>query len=58
MSRSDPSLPMPSETLTRPDSDDALQQAIDRADAALGARQNPDGHWVFELEADATIPAE
>ena len=49
---------MPSETLTRPDSDDALQQAIDRADAALGARQNPDGHWVFELEADATIPAE
>src|SRR6202012_2891495 len=21
-------------------------------------RQQPDGHWVFELEADATIPAE
>ena len=20
--------------------------------------QRPDGHWVFELEADATIPAE
>ncbi len=25
---------------------------------ALLARQRPDGHWVFELEADATIPAE
>ncbi len=32
--------------------------AIDRASQALGARQNDDGHWVFELEADATIPAE
>lgn len=49
---------MPSETLTRPDTDDTLAHAIDRADAALGRRQNPDGHWVFELEADATIPAE
>lgn len=25
---------------------------------ALGGVQRPDGHWVFELEADATIPAE
>jgi squalene-hopene/tetraprenyl-beta-curcumene cyclase len=25
---------------------------------ALLDRQQPDGHWVFELEADATIPAE
>src|SRR5205085_6784543 len=25
---------------------------------ALLARQKNDGHWVFELEADATIPAE
>ena len=25
---------------------------------ALLERQKPDGHWVFELEADATIPAE
>src|SRR5450755_2481806 len=32
--------------------------AIDRATANLLAQQRPDGHWVFELEADATIPAE
>ncbi|WP_174275356.1 squalene--hopene cyclase [Sphingomonas bacterium] len=38
---------------------------IDRIDAAVGGAaralkrlQQPDGHWVFELEADATIPAE
>ena len=29
-----------------------------RATDALLADQQPDGHWVFELEADATIPAE
>ena len=28
------------------------------ATQALLACQRPDGHWVFELEADATIPAE
>jgi len=53
---------MPSDTLTRPASlqldGDALEHAITRAASALGARQKPDGHWVFELEADATIPAE
>jgi squalene-hopene/tetraprenyl-beta-curcumene cyclase len=53
---------MPSDILTRPDvrqlDDDTLEHAITRAAAALGARQNADGHWVFELEADATIPAE
>ena len=38
--------------------DGALDGAIDRASQALDARQNADGHWVFELEADATIPAE
>ncbi len=32
--------------------------AVARAAAALGRAQKPDGHWVFELEADATIPAE
>ncbi|WP_395398286.1 squalene--hopene cyclase [Novosphingobium sp. BL-8A] len=36
----------------------AIDTAIDRAAAALAAAQQPDGHWVFELEADCTIPAE
>jgi squalene-hopene/tetraprenyl-beta-curcumene cyclase len=35
-----------------------LNSAIGRATAALLALQKPDGHWLFELEADATIPAE
>jgi squalene-hopene/tetraprenyl-beta-curcumene cyclase len=37
---------------------DQLARSIDSATQALLARQKPDGHWVFELEADATIPAE
>ena len=42
-----------------PDSDDArLDAAVARATAGLLRWQRPDGHWVFELEADATIPAE
>jgi len=32
--------------------------AVRRAAVALARRQHPDGHWLFELEADATIPAE
>jgi squalene-hopene/tetraprenyl-beta-curcumene cyclase len=36
----------------------ATDLAIDRAVEHLLARQRPDGHWLFELEADATIPAE
>jgi len=35
-----------------------LAAAVDRATAALRAHQRDDGHFVFELEADATIPAE
>ncbi len=31
---------------------------VARATDALLKAQQPDGHWVFELEADATIPAE
>lgn len=36
----------------------AVDEAIARAQDALLAAQRDDGHWVFELEADATIPAE
>lgn len=36
----------------------ALDAPIERAAAALLAEQRADGHFVFELEADATIPAE
>ncbi|HEY6335023.1 MAG TPA: squalene--hopene cyclase [Alphaproteobacteria bacterium] len=35
-----------------------LDPVIAEATAALKALQRADGHWVFELEADATIPAE
>ena len=35
-----------------------LDDAIGAASRALLSRQKSDGHWVFELEADATIPAE
>ena len=37
---------------------DTLDRRIDAAAAALRAAQRADGHWVFELEADVTIPAE
>jgi squalene-hopene/tetraprenyl-beta-curcumene cyclase len=36
----------------------SLDQQIESATQALLDCQRPDGHWVFELEADATIPAE
>jgi squalene-hopene/tetraprenyl-beta-curcumene cyclase len=39
-------------------SQDILESAIARATDAILADQRPDGHWVYELEADATIPAE
>ncbi len=35
-----------------------VDKAVSRSTAALLERQREDGHWVFELEADATIPAE
>jgi squalene-hopene/tetraprenyl-beta-curcumene cyclase len=38
--------------------DDVLDRCIGAATTALARRQQPDGHWVFELEADSTIPAE
>ncbi|RAR64948.1 squalene-hopene/tetraprenyl-beta-curcumene cyclase [Paraburkholderia unamae] len=35
-----------------------LDAAVVRATDAILADQRADGHWVYELEADATIPAE
>src|SRR5580692_3374607 len=35
-----------------------LDEAITRAAESLVALQHRDGHWVFELEADVTIPSE
>ncbi len=37
---------------------DALDAGITHALDALLAQQQADGHWVYELEADATIPSE
>src|SRR5260370_22979154 len=42
----------------QPAGEPALERAIERATRALLDLQRPDGHWLFELEADATIPAE
>ena len=35
-----------------------LDEAVARASESLVAMQHADGHWVFELEADVTIPSE
>jgi squalene-hopene/tetraprenyl-beta-curcumene cyclase len=37
---------------------DALEKGITSAAAAMRDLQRDDGHWVFELEADDTIPSE
>jgi squalene-hopene/tetraprenyl-beta-curcumene cyclase len=36
----------------------SLKDAINAARESLLKHQQPDGHWVYELEADCTIPAE
>jgi squalene-hopene/tetraprenyl-beta-curcumene cyclase len=46
----------PRQSLTAPL--DALETGLQRAETALRGLQQPSGHWVFELEADCTIPAE
>ena len=47
------------DAITAPVVDDAvLLDSANRAADALKRRQRPDGHFVFELEADVTIPAE
>src|SRR5476649_2121142 len=43
---------------TGPDASGALQASITSATRALLGLRQSDGHWVFELEADCTIPAE
>ena len=40
------------------DTPGVLQSSIDAAATGVLSYRKPDGHWVFELEADATIPAE
>src|SRR6201996_6739749 len=37
---------------------DVLEKSISSASGALRKLQQGDGHWVFELEADDTIPSE
>jgi squalene-hopene/tetraprenyl-beta-curcumene cyclase len=36
----------------------AIEGAISRASEGLLKEQRADGHWIYELEADATIPSE
>ena len=43
---------------TKVPTDAELERSIELASKALLDCQQPDGHWVFELEVDATIPAE
>jgi len=45
-------------TITSSRTADPLAKGIESATKALLDLQRADGHWVFELEADATIPAE
>ena len=37
---------------------DSVEEVVDRVRSQLAALQKRDGHFVFELEADATIPSE
>ncbi|MBV9509323.1 MAG: hypothetical protein JO303_03465, partial [Caulobacteraceae bacterium] len=47
-----------SNSLSGPEALKSVDSMVERATKALLAAQRDDGHWVFELEADATIPAE
>jgi squalene-hopene/tetraprenyl-beta-curcumene cyclase len=46
------------DTAEPPPSLDAVEKLVVRARDALLKAQRPDGHFVFELEADCTIPSE
>lgn len=41
-----------------PSASESLSRAVDRACARLLKEQQKDGHWIYPLEADVTIPAE
>src|SRR5262245_20990923 len=45
------------QTVSAPDKT-TIDRGISAATNALLDLQKPDGHWAFELEADATVPAE
>jgi squalene-hopene/tetraprenyl-beta-curcumene cyclase len=45
-------------SLSSPTALDGLDRSIERAETALLALQRDDGHFVFELEADVSIPSE
>ncbi len=58
---------MPADSLPRPNEAndgirrfvaEAVDPVIEATRGSLLAQQKPDGPWVFELEADATIPAD
>jgi squalene-hopene/tetraprenyl-beta-curcumene cyclase len=49
---------MHSAATTQPGTADGLEPSINSATQALLKYRQADGHWVFELEADCTIPAE
>ena len=42
----------------RPDLGSDLDRLVHETRQALVDRQQPDGHWIFEFEADATIPSD
>ena len=50
--------PSPAGRVARLVRQSALDRSIDAAQSALGARQSEAGYWLYELEADCTIPAE
>jgi squalene-hopene/tetraprenyl-beta-curcumene cyclase len=49
---------MPSAATSKLEAGNTLEASIHSATQALLGHRQADGHWVFELEADCTIPAE
>jgi squalene-hopene/tetraprenyl-beta-curcumene cyclase len=57
VSRTSEARDLPLESVSGAD-EGVLNAVIEEARASLEDRQAKDGHWIFELEADATIPSE